>query len=578
VNPDDWNDLRVVAEGDNFSFYINDTLVNSFTDSKYSKGYVGFEMYNPGSGQARFYIDTAAITVLDGTSAGSVSSSGAVDAEQQVLNQSAQNEEEIGSILGYFETEDLSAEATAAATEETEEGSLEATSTVEETEMVAEDETVETETPTDEINISAQGTSGIPSLISPNTAVYTRKPTFSWYEVEGASSYSLYVYYYNFGGIIRVYRQEYSSSVCSEGICSVTSPKSLSYLKYQWRMQAYDGTDWSDFSDYQYFEVQKLVPTAETPDSTIYTSSPDFTWSEIVNAEQYNIVVYNSKGKKVLNSYTTDFTCADSVCSLPSEVAFGIGTYKWRVRAYLDGKWSSYGAYESFTVANEIDSDFEDNKTGWSRFAGANWKNAYGYYYTDGKANRMSSAKYTYKYSDFSITARVKRAAGTVSSSYPASYLAVRMGANKTSEYIWYTGYIFGYTNAGTYSIWRLGSGGSSTAIQPWTTTDTINADDWNDLKVTAQGSTFQFYINDTLVNTFTDSKYSSGYVGFEMYRPGSMNSRFYVDSVSLDVIEAEALSAASLESSPAISTQQQQWNREAWEDSDGDSLESYTE
>ena len=581
VNQDGWNDLRVVAEGEDFSFYINDTLVNSFTDSKYSKGYAGFEMYNPGSGQARFYIDSAAITVLDGTSAGSVSSSDAVDAEQQALNQSAQSEGEDGSILGYSETEDLSAEATAAATAEvteTEESDIEATATDEESTTAAEDALDATETPAEELNLSAQGTSGIPNLINPSTAVYTRKPTFSWYAVDGASSYYLYVYYYNFGGIIRVYRQEYSNDVCSEGICSVTPSKSLTYLKYKWRVQAYDGTDWSDFSDYQYFEVQKLVPTAETPDSIIYTSKPDFSWSEILNAEQYNIVVYNSQGKKVLNSYTTDFTCEDSICSLPGEVAFSSGTYKWRVRAYLDEKWSSFSAYESFTVANEIDSDFEHNKNGWSRFAGANWKNYYGYYYTDGKASRMSSAKYSYKYKDFTITARVKRAAGTVHSSFPASYMAVRMGSNKTSEFIWYTGYIFGYTNAGNYSIWRLGSGGSSTAIQPWTTTDTINVDDWNDLKVKVEGSKFEFYINDTLVNTFTDSKYASGYVGFEMYRPGSMSSRFYVDSVTLNVIGAESLSAASLDSSQAISAQQQQWNQEAWEDAEGDTLESYTE
>jgi hypothetical protein len=581
VNPDGWNDLRVVAEGEDFSFYINDTLVNSFTDSKYSKGYAGFEMYNPGSGQERFYIDSAAITVLDGTSAGSVSSSAAVDAEQQVLNQSAQSDEEIGSILGYSETEDLSAEATTAATvevTETEESDIEATATDEESTAPVEEALDTTETPTEETNLSAQGTSGIPPLIDPSTTIYTRKPTFSWNEVEGASSYYLYVYYYNFGGIIRAYRLEYGDEVCIEGICSVTPSKSLSYLKYKWRVQAYDGTDWSDFSDYQYFEVEKLVPTAKTPNSLIYSSTPDFTWSEILNADQYNIVVYNAKNKKVLNTYTSDFTCSDGICSLSSEVAFSSGSYKWRVRAYLDENWSSFGAYQSFTVANAIDSDFENNKNGWSRFAGANWKNAYGYYYTDGQANRMSSAKYTYKYSDFTITARVKRAAGTVNSSFPASYLAVRMGTDKTSELIWYTGYIFGYTNAGTYSIWRMGSSGSSRAIQPWTTTDTINKDDWNDLKVKVEGSTFQFYINDTLVNTFIDNKYSSGYVGFEMYRPGTMSSRFYVDSVKLDIIEAESLSAASLDSGQTVSAQQQRWNQEAWEDAEGDSLESYTE
>jgi roadblock/LC7 domain-containing protein len=163
--------------------------------------------------------------------------------------------------------------------------------------------------------------------------------------------------------------------------------------------------------------------------------------------------------------------------------------------------WGSLSSYVYFIRASGIASDFENNMNGWSAFKGGTWKNAHGYLYTSGKSNSMTSVKYTYKYDNLEMEAKVKREGGTVQSSYPANYMLVRMGTSSTSAAVgsyWYPGYMFGYTNAGTYAIFRMNSSGSMTTIQPWTKSDAIVKEDWNTLRVTAEGENFSFYINGT--------------------------------------------------------------------------------
>jgi hypothetical protein len=59
-----WNELRVVAVGQNFSFYINGMLVWSGTDPKFVSGRVGIGMFRgtTSTGNA-IYVDSATLTV-----------------------------------------------------------------------------------------------------------------------------------------------------------------------------------------------------------------------------------------------------------------------------------------------------------------------------------------------------------------------------------------------------------------------------------------------------------------------------------------------------------------------------------
>lgn len=529
-NAGDWNTLTVSADGDDFEFSINGDSLITFTDDTYSKGYIGFEMYRTDSTISRFAIDEVAFTDLSATS---LSSTG-VSAEQAAANLAALSSGDNSSFTTY-------------------EGGV----------------------------ISAQATT--PTQIEPvDTTVYVSQPTFKWNDT-GDSRYYLYLAKITTAGIVKVsIRSIEAATYCDGAECTYKYPSTLSKNDYLWKIKSYDGTDTSAYSDAQYFTVGTTQPTAKQPYSVIYDDQPTFTWTEIFDAEKYNIVAYDSDSVKVVDLWpeASAVTCdSEHICSVeledfsttPGWVTPGsleTGKYKWRVRALYNSKWGVYSAYREFTVASDFSSDFESDSTGWSRLWGGSWARTNGYYYTYGSANVMSALRYAYSYSDFTFTARVKREIpNAVYSSSPANYLAVRMGTSKTSSgYQWYPGYIFGYTNQGYYSIWRMKSGGGMVAIQPWTQiSGDFYAGDWNELSVTADGNTFEFSINGTVMTSFTDDNYSKGYVGFEIYRPGSaFLGKFYVDSASLSLLGSTGLSALSADTGETVLSAEQQALNEA--------------
>lgn len=77
-----WNDLRVIAQGSNLSFYINGTLVWTGTDSTYTSGRVGISAYK--NSALQLWANWATLTVP-----GSAASSATVSAQQQQLNSEA---------------------------------------------------------------------------------------------------------------------------------------------------------------------------------------------------------------------------------------------------------------------------------------------------------------------------------------------------------------------------------------------------------------------------------------------------------------------------------------------------------
>jgi hypothetical protein len=91
INTDDaWNTLKVVANGSDFSFYINGTLVWSGSDSSLTSGRVGIGMYrdDASTGGDQLWVDWAKLTPTAGA-AGTFGIAGTVSAEQKVLNDEA---------------------------------------------------------------------------------------------------------------------------------------------------------------------------------------------------------------------------------------------------------------------------------------------------------------------------------------------------------------------------------------------------------------------------------------------------------------------------------------------------------
>ncbi len=103
----------------------------------------------------------------------------------------------------------------------------------------------------------------------------------------------------------------------------------------------------------------------------------------------------------------------------------------------------------------------------------------------------------------------------------------------------WYPGYTFAYYDWGTlgytpsFGIWREEADGSSTNIV-FANSDAILSNDWNVLRITASGNTFNFYINNALVYSLTDSSFSSGSVGVGMFKNSTVSTTYYATWATL--------------------------------------------
>jgi hypothetical protein len=82
------NILKVVASSSNLSFYINDNLVWSGTDTDLSSGVLGIKTYQNGSDGYQMWIDWATLDIISGDQLPAV---GEISSEQLKLNQDAIN-------------------------------------------------------------------------------------------------------------------------------------------------------------------------------------------------------------------------------------------------------------------------------------------------------------------------------------------------------------------------------------------------------------------------------------------------------------------------------------------------------
>jgi C1A family cysteine protease len=272
------------------------------------------------------------------------------------------------------------------------------------------------------------------------------------------------------------------------------------------------------------------IPDLYQPGGTTYTAKSTYSWSG-TEASAYKIQVYDISTR----SYKINTTVSSSYCSpstnqcsyTPGVSLVNNKNYKWRV-ASDSGAWSEYKA---FTVKPSINfnSQFKNDKSGWSSTYGG-WTLANSnYYITAGKQDFFSSVKHVNNYADVTYEARMKRT-GCPSC---ANGLLVRGNSsrlNKSKD--WQPSYQFFYTNNGYFSVWQVGSSGASVTLSDkWNLHSAIKGNDWNNLKVVAVGSSMKFYINDILVWSGDDANLTTGQLGVGMYRDYySTNNNLYVD------------------------------------------------
>jgi len=96
------------------------------------------------------------------------------------------------------------------------------------------------------------------------------------------------------------------------------------------------------------------LSTLLLPTGNIETTLPTYTWSEIANADYYQILVYNvDAGTTEFNiyRYNTDYTCNGTNCSETLNQPLTVGTsYKWYMQAWNANGASGWTSGKSYTI------------------------------------------------------------------------------------------------------------------------------------------------------------------------------------------------------------------------------------
>jgi len=289
----------------------------------------------------------------------------------------------------------------------------------------------------------------------------------------------------------------------------------------------------NDSSEDAFKFTTSLVPVQVFPKGIIPISNVIYIWTPVNNATKYQLQVFRELSL-IYNQEFDASVCKAGTCSVNPNTLLANRIFKWQVRAYVGGAYQAFSPKMRFTVDSPLvsgfDSTFNTNADGWVVHKGTWQLEGSNYYATTGIAGYVSSISHTDTFSTLTYQVRMKRAGCTGC----ANALIIRGNPELDGGGWWRTSYTFDYTNSGVFSVWR-DNNGSYSALKNWTYTSAIKQNDWNILKVTADGSTLKFYINDVLVWSGTDSTYASGRVGIAMYRNNtSTGDKFWVDWATL--------------------------------------------
>ena len=280
------------------------------------------------------------------------------------------------------------------------------------------------------------------------------------------------------------------------------------------------------------------VPTLIQPIGTINDKTPAYKWNSVASATKYQIQVYQGATNVFSKEYTSA-ACTGGTCTATPTNTLAYKAYKWQARAYIGGAWKPWSAWMNFTVEAAgvgFNSQFTSDATGWTAHKGV-WNVAGGAYTTLGVANSYATASHANNYTTLTYEARLKRTGCDTC----ANSLVIRgTPLPLDSSGRWNKEYKFQYSNDGWISVWKV-NGSTVTALLSWTSTTGINNGNWNTLKVTATGSQLKFYINGVLKVSGSDSDFSTGRVGINMYRSStSTGDKLYVDWAKLTTTVAD--------------------------------------
>jgi hypothetical protein len=94
-----------------------------------------------------------------------------------------------------------------------------------------------------------------------------------------------------------------------------------------------------------------VMPTLLAPIGEIYDSTPVYRWTEISDASQYEIEVWDGETRIFNKTLDAAKACEAGVCQFAPTTTLNLSAHHWRVRAELGGEWGAYSEYADFSYA-----------------------------------------------------------------------------------------------------------------------------------------------------------------------------------------------------------------------------------
>lgn len=279
--------------------------------------------------------------------------------------------------------------------------------------------------------------------------------------------------------------------------------------------------------------------------TAVYTKTPTFYWSMLVNAAKYQFEVWNDTTETLLYTENSGLKrCNTSFCWKTPDTTLKYydlsinGEYKWRVRALVGTTWQDWSDFAPFLVLSPgFTSTFDLNLNKWSAVLGTWTRTPAGFLKTQGLFDQHVGAIAKHLFMDFTYEAKMKRK-DDLSSQNCLYYRAYPYPMQSDGK--WSDGYAFCYYNSQEWKLVRY-EDGVATSTGRLDASGIVKPYDWNTLKVVVLGSSHYLYINGYYLANITDATFLDGWVGLTMRQVLATKSPLLVDYARVESVSMHA-------------------------------------
>jgi hypothetical protein len=195
------------------------------------------------------------------------------------------------------------------------------------------------------------------TLVTPNGAVITATPTYTWNAVAGASQYELWVTDSAQAGKVKQWvTADQAGCAAGTGTCSATPGTALAPGAATWWVLTWDTLGYGPWSAGMGFTVMAGTPpvaaTLVSPNGAVATATPTYTWNAVAGATWYSLWVTDSaqagKVKQWVTAALAGCGAGTGTCSYTPSTALASGAATWWIQTWNSlgyGPWSAGMAF-----------------------------------------------------------------------------------------------------------------------------------------------------------------------------------------------------------------------------------------